>query len=459
MPISDEELRRALRAAVRRVDADGAEIAARLVTRARRRRTRRLSVSGTSALALVMVLAFTLTHAGGTRAVVLSSPQQEASAPTLTKPFTKASVSPRPVQTPPSPPRAPITTVRCTMAWEQVTSDLSQNDDLAAIDGIGSADVWAVGSTSNGTTTLPLVEHWDGSAWSRADIPATVAPGVALTGVKAFAGNDVWAVGYSGSGASARPVIMHWDGSSWSVTQHPAQDVAGQLFSIDGTFSDDEWAVGVAHTEKDAIESPRLFEHWDGHAWTRLPDVASTGVRNPIAVAAYAATDAWSAGETVEHWNGATWHIAQGEGNASDIGGVSSHDIWLLGARSTNTNAQETEIKHWDGTSWRQIAAPPSYTTKDGRGDSHHLVSLVALGPKNVWAVGYARDEIQYPLEPVGASTSLVARWDGMRWIDMAHPSAPGDGVGLTKVVAVSARDLWAISSRVFVRMTIGCSH
>jgi hypothetical protein len=66
---------------------------------------------------------------------------------------------------------------------------------LDAVTSISAIDVWAVGVSSTNTT---LAEHWNGTAWSVVPSP-TVANGT-FSGVAAAATNNVWAVGTTVNG-------------------------------------------------------------------------------------------------------------------------------------------------------------------------------------------------------------------------------------------------------------------
>ena len=84
--------------------------------------------------------------------------------------------------------------------------------------------------------------------------------------ITALADDDVWLVGYCNHGIAlpshTYASVDHWNGSSWrSVRNH----VRGFLHGVDGTSSDDVWAVG------DDFDGNALIEHWDGSAWSVSP--------------------------------------------------------------------------------------------------------------------------------------------------------------------------------------------
>ena len=74
----------------------------------------------------------------------------------------------------------------------------------------------AVGGVNTGSTVVPLVERWDGSAWT---IQTDAAPaGAELTGVSCTSSSSCTAVGgiTSDTGGAER-----WDGTSWTLQTLP----------------------------------------------------------------------------------------------------------------------------------------------------------------------------------------------------------------------------------------------
>lgn len=81
-------------------------------------------------------------------------------------------------------------------------------------------DVWAVGSPAGNTVLI----RWNGKAWSRVPSPT---PGVRgstdLWRVAAVSGRDAWAVGsycakpYKVACGASRPLLQHWNGKAWTT--------------------------------------------------------------------------------------------------------------------------------------------------------------------------------------------------------------------------------------------------
>jgi hypothetical protein len=114
---------------------------------------------------------------------------------------------------------------------------------LNGVDGSSTTDVWAVGTYSEGTQGIPLVEHWDGTAWTQVDM-SSLQNNNGFSGVAALSPADAWAVGASAKTAPTRPFTEHWDGSAWSVVASP-NPANASLLGVAMVSSKDIWAVGA----------------------------------------------------------------------------------------------------------------------------------------------------------------------------------------------------------------------
>lgn len=185
--------------------------------------------------------------------------------------------------------------------WRRATLPLAawhaQIFDAAAI---APDDVWMVGETiRHRTRTL----HYNGKRWS---IVPSVNPSSTvdrLRGVSATSSSDVWAVGTFNHDKHAHPLIEHWNGTAWTVSPSPVS--VSVLEAVTAITPVDAWAVGYTPIDVAA-------EHWDGTAWTAVPP-APVGAGDDLAgVAASGPTDVWAVGFTfhpplAEHWNGTRW--------------------------------------------------------------------------------------------------------------------------------------------------------
>lgn len=75
-------------------------------------------------------------------------------------------------------------------SWKLVAgpTDISE---LSGVASVSSDDVWAVGWTRGPNEPIPLIEHWNGKAWSAAQAPSLDSGGGVLTSISADSNKDV----------------------------------------------------------------------------------------------------------------------------------------------------------------------------------------------------------------------------------------------------------------------------
>jgi hypothetical protein len=110
-------------------------------------------------------------------------------------------------------------------------------------------DVWAVGGDVNAPSDTAQVWHYDGTTWTRSDIPSEAAARFAVYKVWGRSSTDVYAVGTTGLG-------MHWDGTAWTTM---SMGTSSNLFTVHGDATD-VWAVGGDFSGE--------IQHSDGGAFT-----------------------------------------------------------------------------------------------------------------------------------------------------------------------------------------------
>ncbi|MFI7535028.1 hypothetical protein [Streptosporangium sp. NPDC049376] len=127
--------------------------------------------------------------------------------------------------------------------------------------------VWAVGAAQDGT---PLVWHGSPDRWERSRTPAI--PGGTLRRVWQVSPSDVWAVGEVAPAGAVRdgarirqgqPLVLHWDGTRWARAEVPV--ARGALQGVTASGPGEVWISGV-----DADHPGQaLMLRFDGTAWTR----------------------------------------------------------------------------------------------------------------------------------------------------------------------------------------------
>ena len=249
---------------------------------------------------------------------------------------------------------------------------------------------------------------------------------------------------------------------------------SGSLNDVSADSPTDAWAVGT-YPNPTTGASETLVLRWNGTGWSKVasPNPGGTKklcglcIENSLSsVSAHSAIDAWAVGsyenpttqaaETlVLHWNGSSWSqvaspnpggtTSSSSGNGlSGVSANSATDVWAVGFYSNQTTgATQTLVVHWNGTSWSKVASPnPAGSTSSS--DFNIPSGVSAQSASNVWAVG------AYDNPTTNANQTLVLHWNGTRWSMVASPSpgATGNPYGacfLERVSAESPTDAWAV--------------
>lgn len=312
--------------------------------------------------------------------------------------------------------------------WTKIAAPQPEGATSASFDGvaiIAPDDVWAVGeawsespSEAGAAARLSsLIEHWDGAAWtivSGADLGGRSFP--SLTDVSGSGPNDVWAVGtyYPGAGIR-RPLVEHWDGVAWTQVDQPRPPRygPGALSSVSAVSETEAWFAGDA-IRLDGTDDT-LIARWDGVRWSRTHSPGRrgyfTGLQGISAAsnAAFAVGQSYYAKPLLTHWDGSTWvrdALPERHAKDSDLWGVSAtsaRDVWVAGSGSSNGSWERPLTWHWDGSMWSSVPCPGVEDSK-----ANHLWAVSATDEDDAWAVGdYAKD---------GAVRVLIERWDGTTW-------------------------------------------
>lgn len=109
-------------------------------------------------------------------------------------------------------------------------------------------------------------------------------------------------------------------------------------------------------------------------------------------------------------WDGLAWKSIKtltpgGDATAASIAALPDGTAWTVGYNNATFNSFRM---FFNGARWVEVAGPkdePSGT---------NLYGVAAVGPRNVWAVGY------------NGTVSVIERWDGRRWKLMDHVWVPG---------------------------------
>jgi hypothetical protein len=220
--------------------------------------------------------------------------------------------------------------------------------------------VWAVGGGNTGTgITPPLVEHYDGTAWSV--VPTSLTTAGWLNAVTVISAANVWAVGHvPGAG-----LVMHYDGTSWTQVTVPAPSpsTGWELTAVAATSASDVWAVGDA---SNGSAQHAIVEHFNGTSWsvTEAPDQSGFPLNAFVGVAALSPANVWAVGYSspgnatstplVEHFDGTSWTVQPAPGMAGhslSLAGLTSTpagQLWTVGGSyaTGSTNSQTLTARY-----------------------------------------------------------------------------------------------------------------
>lgn len=268
---------------------------------------------------------------------------------------------------------------------------------------VSASDIWAVGSVGtyahdSSSSYQPesgqvLIEHWNGRQWQAIPAASGVSdPYSVLNDVAAISPNNVWAVGYTSDAARIRTAALleHWDGSHWTrITPGALTSQVGVLDSIRATSARDIWVFGRSSP---LLQSFPLAAHWDGQNWSVTSLSAATGLNQVKSVTALSASDIWVAGSgsqissapapaLVIHWNGQNWQAVAGTkelGAGTTLLGIAAakaNDIWAAGSAADKRSL----IVHWNGQRWKAVPHPsPSFA----------YLSDITINNGKVWTIG-----------------------------------------------------------------------
>jgi hypothetical protein len=307
-----------------------------------------------------------------------------------------------------SAPAAPAAPTAPCQSWTGVPppGPGAEGNVLNGVAVVSACDAWAVGSASDGTSTQPLIEHWDGARWTVVPGPVFGGSFSTLRSVAAVSASDVWAVGSSTDVDSSgdQTLTEHWDGTRWAVVPSPDPGSSfNRLRAVTTDSAGHVWAVGDYSS---GSGDQTLILVWTGTFWRQLPSPDPARDNTLTAVAATSASNVWAVGFTgllaqtlILHWDGSTWTQVPspnqgGTSAANSLTGVaatSSASAWAAG-RSIVGTAHTALILYWNGTTWARVPAAHPGTTSD-------LFAVAAASASNAWTVGtYAGTGAAHPL-------------------------------------------------------------
>ena len=247
--------------------------------------------------------------------------------------------------------------------WQVVPTPRAgpSDSDLWGVAALSATNAWAVGNENTGTYPTfrfrPLVEHWNGHAWTLMPVPSPplTGTGATLGSVAATSPRNIWAVGNYATGTRFQPLIEHFNGARWALVPAPVPGSA-QLNRISLDTPRNGWAVGTRGTFPHA---QAFIEHWNGHHWAPVtsPVIPGSDLADVLALTPHLA---WAVGSysprngvirtLVERWNGHVWTLTSSPNRhpSSELLGIAGtqHHLWAVGGSSTPTTTSTLILRH-----------------------------------------------------------------------------------------------------------------
>jgi len=245
--------------------------------------------------------------------------------------------------------------------WSNITPSLPSGWTSGQLEGVWASsttsDVYAVGFGNNGTTTLPLLYHYDGSGWTGSS-PSMLSGWTLgqLFGVWGSSASDVYTVGYGVHNADV-PLMYHNDGSGWTNDNPslPSGWSNGSLNGMWGSSGSDIYAVGDGDSD--------LVYHYDGNGWTSSSPSLPSG---------------W----TYDYWN-SVWGSS-----ASDVYAVGSgwnstdHEVPLIYHGTPGTQSPPIVIAFTATSPTNNLNIPiTSFTASDDVGVTGYMITASSTAP------------------------------------------------------------------------------
>ena len=318
--------------------------------------------------------------------------------------------------------------------WSVVASPNPTGSTGAHLNGVScvnASSCFAVGYYSTASSPArALIERWNGTKWATVAAPnPTGSVEVYLNGVSCVSASSCFAVGYFTTGSSTGHVLTErWNGTKWFAVGAPNPSGAtGAYFDAVSCVSASTCAaVGYSYN---STATHTLAARWSGTRWSVVatpnpngddPDlvgVSCTSATNCLAVGFYT-TPGFSDATLAERWNGTKWSLlgsVNPKNSDSYLNGVScasATSCMAVGVSYGATGPGGTLVERWNGSSWSNVASP----NPAGSGDAY-LNGVRCASATNCVAVGaYA----------AASDSTLVQRWNGSSWAVVASPNPAG---------------------------------
>jgi len=287
-------------------------------------------------------------------------------------------------------------------------ANLAPNNTLNSLAVVGKRLAWAAGTegfSSNGSRPgQPLIERWNGTAWSRSRLPSMWPGGFAS--IAASSATNAWALGQEPSGTTEH--LLHWNGHGWRNATFPG--AAGTLY---GNLGITAAPGGRAWLTASPSGSSQIFG-WNGASWKQQPYPCAEPICNLDRISSRTGSDAWAVGNYVTsagdggplalHWTGHSWQSTPVPfvkfGYLTGVFAASATNAWAVGQVF---NSSTMLLYRWNGTSWRHVAVPAGLTAPN----LGVLPGITGDASGHLWIFDFGQQT---------GNRATYLRYDGQHW-------------------------------------------
>jgi hypothetical protein len=164
--------------------------------------------------------------------------------------------------------------------WSQVAlpdASFSPSVYSQSISASSPSDIWVAGTSFSPATGQTIAEaiHFNGTAWTVVPMAQPSAGTAAITAVTAISPTDAWAVGLNGT-----PLLENWNGKAWTIVPSPTLNgvFVTRFTGVAARSANDVIAVGTAiPSAVNTGGEQAVILRWNGTAWSADTSGTMTG--------------------------------------------------------------------------------------------------------------------------------------------------------------------------------------
>ena len=246
----------------------------------------------------------------------------------------------------------------------------AEGGDLRSVSCLTTQFCVAVGAVDFAGTDSPLIEQWNGTAWSVVQAAAATM-GSSLASVSCTSPTFCMA---AGSGTMDDPLVDQWNGSTWTPTNltNPTPLISATFNAVSCTSA--TMCMGVGSGNNGSVVSG-LSLVWNGSVWSitaaPTPSLSDAVLEAVSCIGSNFCSAAGVVGthNLVTNWNGSSWTVETvptptSGGQISGISCFSMTSCTAVGAAGPGYSGAEALT--WDGQTWTQRTPPPNPPTTAG---------------------------------------------------------------------------------------------